>query len=47
MSSTRSDPLAATPGCVALYDATKNPGPVPGEQFHTGLTEAFATWMRS
>ncbi|MFI2040147.1 VWA domain-containing protein [Streptomyces bottropensis] len=32
---------------VAFYDASKNPGSVPGEQFYTGLVDAFATWMRS
>ncbi|MFM9633269.1 MULTISPECIES: VWA domain-containing protein [Streptomyces] len=32
---------------VAFYDASKNPGSVPGERFYTGLVEAFATWMRS
>ncbi|MFF3897287.1 VWA domain-containing protein [Streptomyces sp. NPDC001812] len=32
---------------VAFYDASKNPGSVPGEQFYTGLIDAFATWMRS
>lgn len=32
---------------VAFYDASKNPGSVPGERFYTGLVDAFATWMRS
>ncbi|MGW6926972.1 VWA domain-containing protein [Streptomyces sp. NPDC054950] len=32
---------------VAFYDASKNPGSVPGEQFYTGRVDAFATWMRS
>ncbi|MGW6865136.1 VWA domain-containing protein [Streptomyces sp. NPDC054901] len=32
---------------VAFYDASKNPGAVPGERFYTGLVDAFATWMRS
>ncbi|MFE7213078.1 VWA domain-containing protein [Streptomyces sp. NPDC001698] len=32
---------------VASYDASKNPGSVPGEQFYTGLVDAFATWMQS
>ncbi|MFF7975796.1 VWA domain-containing protein [Streptomyces sp. NPDC007905] len=31
---------------VAFYDASKNPGSVPGERFYTGLVDAFATWMR-
>ncbi|MER5347846.1 VWA domain-containing protein [Streptomyces mirabilis] len=31
---------------VAFYDASKNPGSVPGEQFYAGLVEAFAAWMR-
>ncbi|MEU1465290.1 VWA domain-containing protein [Streptomyces sp. NPDC005727] len=31
---------------VAFYDASKNPGSVPGERFYTGLVNAFATWMR-
>jgi len=31
---------------VAFYDASKNPGAVPGERFHTGLLDAFAAWMR-
>ncbi|MFJ8944969.1 VWA domain-containing protein [Streptomyces sp. NPDC102395] len=30
---------------VAFYDASKNPGSVPGERFYTGLVDAFATWM--
>ncbi|MEV7442880.1 VWA domain-containing protein [Streptomyces sp. NPDC091204] len=32
---------------VAFYDASKNPGSVPGERFYTGLVDAFARWMRS
>ncbi|MFF8931581.1 VWA domain-containing protein [Streptomyces longwoodensis] len=32
---------------VAFYDASKNPGSVPGERFYTGLVDAFATWIRS
>ncbi|RSS67620.1 VWA domain-containing protein [Streptomyces sp. WAC06128] len=32
---------------VAFYDASKNPGSVPGERFYTGLVDSFATWMRS
>ncbi|THA28047.1 VWA domain-containing protein [Streptomyces sp. A1547] len=32
---------------VAFYDASKNPGAVPGERFYTGLVDAFARWMRS
>ncbi|MEU3823133.1 VWA domain-containing protein [Streptomyces sp. NPDC030392] len=32
---------------VAFYDASRNPGSVPGERFYTGLVDAFATWMRS
>lgn len=32
---------------VAFYDASKNPGSVPGERFYTGLVDAFATWMRA
>lgn len=32
---------------VAFYDAGNNPGSVPGEQFYTGLVDAFATWIRS
>ena len=31
---------------VAFYDASENPGSVPGERFYTGLVDAFATWMR-
>ncbi|SFL68706.1 VWA domain-containing protein [Streptomyces pini] len=31
---------------VAFYDASKNPGSVPGERFYTGLVDAFATWMQ-
>lgn len=31
---------------VAFYDASKNPGAVPGERFYTGLLDAFAAWMR-
>ncbi|MEU7428775.1 VWA domain-containing protein [Streptomyces sp. NPDC040750] len=30
---------------VAFYDASKNPGSVPGERFYTGLVDAFATWV--
>ncbi|MFE9482837.1 VWA domain-containing protein [Streptomyces spororaveus] len=32
---------------VAFYDASKNPGAVPGERFYTGLVDAFARWMRA
>ncbi|MCI4078795.1 VWA domain-containing protein [Streptomyces sp. MMS21 TC-5] len=32
---------------VAFYDASKNPGAVPGERFYTGLVDSFARWMRS
>lgn len=32
---------------VACYDAGKSPGAVPGEQFYTGLVDAFAAWMRA
>ncbi|MGW4757554.1 VWA domain-containing protein [Streptomyces chartreusis] len=32
---------------VAFYDASKNPGAVPGERFYTGLVDAFATWIRA
>ncbi|MFD4711928.1 VWA domain-containing protein [Streptomyces sp. NPDC058430] len=32
---------------VAFYDASKNPGSVPGERFYTGLVDAFASWIRS
>lgn len=32
---------------VAFYDASKNPGSVPGERFYTGLVDAFATWIQS
>ncbi|MFF1705064.1 VWA domain-containing protein [Streptomyces sp. NPDC058252] len=31
---------------VAFYDASKNPGAVPGERFYLGLVDAFAAWMR-
>ncbi|MFF9222102.1 VWA domain-containing protein [Streptomyces viridosporus] len=31
---------------VSFYDASKNPGSVPGERFYTGLVDAFAAWMR-
>ncbi|MEU5825600.1 VWA domain-containing protein [Streptomyces sp. NPDC047803] len=31
---------------VAFYDASKNPGSVPGEQFYNGLVNAFSTWMK-
>ncbi|MGW4048453.1 VWA domain-containing protein [Streptomyces sp. NPDC004721] len=30
---------------VAFYDASKNPGSVPGERFYASLVDAFATWM--
>lgn len=30
---------------VAFYDAGKNPGSVPGEQFFTRLTDAFGAWL--
>ncbi|WP_244417097.1 hypothetical protein [Streptomyces hygroscopicus] len=32
---------------VAFYDASKNPGSVPGYRFCTGLIEAFGAWMKS
>lgn len=31
---------------VAYYDASKNPGSVPGDRFYTGLLEAFRRWMK-
>ncbi|MFF7717634.1 VWA domain-containing protein [Streptomyces sp. NPDC007988] len=31
---------------VAFYDASKNPGSVPGDRFYTGLLEAFGAWMK-
>ncbi|MEV0688200.1 VWA domain-containing protein [Nocardia sp. NPDC050378] len=31
---------------VAFYDAGKNPGAVPGEQFYAGLVEAFGVWAQ-
>ncbi|MFF7680956.1 VWA domain-containing protein [Actinacidiphila glaucinigra] len=31
---------------VAFYDASNNPGSVPGERFYTGIVDAFGTWMR-
>ncbi|MFE1764053.1 VWA domain-containing protein [Streptomyces angustmyceticus] len=31
---------------VAFYDASKNPGSVPGDRFYTGLIEAFGKWMK-
>ncbi|MCT6781924.1 VWA domain-containing protein [Streptomyces sp. CS7] len=31
---------------VAFYDASRNPGSVPGEQFYNGLVAAFSTWMK-
>ncbi|MFE6886664.1 VWA domain-containing protein [Streptomyces sp. NPDC057694] len=37
---------SATFSNVAFYDASKNPGSVPGERFYTGLIDAFAAWIR-
>ncbi|WP_328663149.1 VWA domain-containing protein [Nocardia salmonicida] len=37
---------SATFSNVAFYDAGKNPGAVPGEQFYTGLVDAFGVWAR-
>ncbi|MGG7568724.1 VWA domain-containing protein [Streptomyces sirii] len=31
---------------VAFYDASKNPGSVPGDRFYTGLLQAFGAWMK-
>ncbi|MFJ3091407.1 VWA domain-containing protein [Streptomyces sp. NPDC086838] len=31
---------------VAFYDASKNPGSVPGDRFYDGLVNAFSTWMK-
>ncbi|WP_439941826.1 VWA domain-containing protein [Streptomyces sp. BBFR115] len=31
---------------VAFYDASRNPGAVPGERFYAGLVDAFAAWMQ-
>lgn len=30
---------------VSFYEASKNPGAVPDENFYAGLVEAFGTWM--
>ncbi|MFF7579145.1 hypothetical protein ACFZBE_29845 [Streptomyces sp. NPDC008061] len=30
---------------VAFYDASKNPGSVPGDEFYAGLVDAFGRWM--
>ncbi|WP_324608721.1 VWA domain-containing protein [Streptomyces sp. NRRL S-1824] len=30
---------------VAFYDASKNPGSVPGDKFYAGLVDAFGRWM--
>ena len=30
---------------VAFYEASKNPGAVPGEKFYVGLVDAFGAWM--
>lgn len=30
---------------VAFYDASRNPGSVPGEEFYAGLVDAFGRWM--
>ncbi|MEV0696168.1 VWA domain-containing protein [Streptomyces sp. NPDC050388] len=38
---------SATFNNVAFYDASKNPGAVPGERFYNGLVDAFATWMKA
>ncbi|MFD0228111.1 VWA domain-containing protein [Streptomyces hirsutus] len=38
---------SATFNNVAFYDASKNPGAVPGERFYDGLVDAFATWMKA
>ncbi|MYV52515.1 VWA domain-containing protein [Streptomyces sp. SID3212] len=32
---------------VAFYDASKNPGSVPGDRFYNALVDAFGTWMRT
>ncbi|WP_410876190.1 VWA domain-containing protein [Nocardia sp. A7] len=37
---------SATFSNVAFYDAGKNPGAVPGEQFYAGLVDAFGAWTR-
>ncbi|WP_327436499.1 VWA domain-containing protein (plasmid) [Streptomyces sp. NBC_01201] len=37
---------SATFNNVSFYDASKNPGSVPGEQFYNGLVDAFSTWMK-
>ncbi|MEV6013271.1 VWA domain-containing protein [Streptomyces sp. NPDC051976] len=31
---------------VAFYDASTNPGAVPGDRFYNGLVDAFAAWTR-
>lgn len=31
---------------VAFYDASKNPGSVPGDRFYNGLINAFSAWMK-
>ncbi len=38
---------SATFNNVAFYEASKNPGAVPGEQFYNGLVQAFASWMKA
>ncbi|WP_431675976.1 VWA domain-containing protein [Kitasatospora sp. KL5] len=38
--------VSATFTNVAFYDASKNPGSVPGDRFYTGLVHAFGTWMK-
>ncbi|MET4644622.1 hypothetical protein ABID95_004371 [Streptomyces atratus] len=30
---------------VAFYDASRNPGSVPGDKFYAGLVDAFDRWM--
>ncbi|WP_251071393.1 VWA domain-containing protein [Streptomyces sp. ISL-43] len=30
---------------VGFYDASKNPGSVPGDKFYNGLVECFGAWM--
>lgn len=31
---------------VSFYDAGKNPGAVPDDQFYNGLVDGFAAWLR-
>ncbi|WP_425298781.1 VWA domain-containing protein [Nocardia farcinica] len=30
---------------VAFYDASKNPGGVPGDSFYAGLVKGFGAWL--